>query len=102
MNTVLRSAWRTSSCAYSSAALALTLAVGCAPDTERDIEGTTQAAQTRVTLCHRGETITVAAPALRAHLAHGDTEGPCEVEEDAGVDSGTDAGAAPDAAPEVE
>ena len=35
----------------------------------------------KVTLCHRGHTITVADSALRAHLAHGDTIGPCEVTE---------------------
>ncbi len=34
----------------------------------------------KVTICHKGRnTITVAEPALRAHLAHGDTMGPCEV-----------------------
>ena len=37
--------------------------------------------QDKVTLCHRGHTITVAEPALKAHLAHGDTIGPCEVTE---------------------
>jgi hypothetical protein len=32
----------------------------------------------KVTLCHKGrKTITVARPAVEAHLAHGDTEGPC-------------------------
>ena len=31
----------------------------------------------KVTLCHNGHTITVALSALPAHLAHGDTEGPC-------------------------
>ncbi len=31
----------------------------------------------KVTLCHKGHTITVGAPAVRAHLAHGDTLGPC-------------------------
>ena len=35
----------------------------------------------KVTLCHRGHTITVADSALQAHLAHGDTIGPCEVTE---------------------
>jgi hypothetical protein len=33
--------------------------------------------QQKVTLCHRGHTITVAAPAVPAHLKHGDTLGPC-------------------------
>jgi hypothetical protein len=76
-------------------ALALS-ASGCLGAAEdADLEGTVQAAQDRVMVCHRGETITIARPALRAHLAHGDTEGPCEVvEEDAGVeaDAGADAG----------
>jgi len=43
--------------------------------------------QNKVTICHQGdegpETITVAAPAIPAHLAHGDTLGPC-VEEPTG------------------
>ena len=37
--------------------------------------------QDKVTICHRGHTITVAEPALQAHLAHGDAIGPCEVTE---------------------
>jgi len=33
----------------------------------------------KVTLCHKGKvTITVSANAVPAHLAHGDTLGPCE------------------------
>jgi hypothetical protein len=35
--------------------------------------------QEKVTICHRGHTITVADAALDAHLAHGDSVGPCEV-----------------------
>lgn len=31
----------------------------------------------KVTLCHKGHTITVAKPAVKAHLAHGDTLGAC-------------------------
>ena len=30
----------------------------------------------KVTICHKGQTITVAAPALASHLAQGNTEGP--------------------------
>ena len=33
--------------------------------------------QAKVTICHKGETITVAMPALKGHLKHGDTEGEC-------------------------
>jgi hypothetical protein len=33
--------------------------------------------QQKVTLCHKGKTLTVGAPAHAAHLRHGDTEGPC-------------------------
>jgi hypothetical protein len=37
-----------------------------------------QYGKTKVTLCHKGKkTITVGAPAARAHLRHGDTLGPC-------------------------
>jgi hypothetical protein len=32
----------------------------------------------KVTLCHKGHTITVGKPAVRAHLRHGDTLGPCQ------------------------
>ena len=31
----------------------------------------------KVTICHKGQTITVAEPAVQAHLKHGDTPGPC-------------------------
>ena len=31
----------------------------------------------KVTLCHKGKTITVGAPAARAHLRHGDKLGRC-------------------------
>jgi hypothetical protein len=33
----------------------------------------------KVTICHKGRTIKVAQSAVRAHLAHGDTLGACEV-----------------------
>jgi hypothetical protein len=33
---------------------------------------------TPVTVCHNGNTLTVDDNALKAHLAHGDTEGPCQ------------------------
>jgi Ni/Co efflux regulator RcnB len=33
----------------------------------------------KVTICHRGHTISVSKSALQAHLNHGDTIGPCEV-----------------------
>jgi hypothetical protein len=37
-----------------------------------------QYGKTKVTLCHKGKkTITVGAPAVKAHLRHGDTLGPC-------------------------
>ena len=32
----------------------------------------------KVTLCHNGQTITVAKSAEKAHLAHGDASGPCQ------------------------
>ncbi|HEY6031589.1 MAG TPA: hypothetical protein VIU44_13545 [Gaiellaceae bacterium] len=32
----------------------------------------------RVQVCHKGHTITIAQPALKAHLNHGDTAGPCQ------------------------
>jgi hypothetical protein len=35
------------------------------------------AGQPKVTLCHKGNTLTVAQPAAAAHYAHGDTPGPC-------------------------
>jgi hypothetical protein len=33
--------------------------------------------QYRVAICHKGHTIVIAMPALKAHLAHGDTVGRC-------------------------
>jgi len=36
-----------------------------------------QYGKTKVTLCHKGKTITVGAPAQKAHLRHGDKLGPC-------------------------
>jgi hypothetical protein len=33
--------------------------------------------KTKVTICHKGKTIKVAQPAVKAHLRHGDTLGPC-------------------------
>jgi hypothetical protein len=36
-----------------------------------------QYGKTKVTLCHKGHTITVGAPAARAHLRHGDHAGAC-------------------------
>jgi hypothetical protein len=33
--------------------------------------------QEKVEICHKGKTITVAAPAVPAHEKHGDTVGPC-------------------------
>ncbi len=38
------------------------------------------AGQSKVTICHKGNTITIGAPAVDAHLRnHGDTVGACEV-----------------------
>ena len=36
-----------------------------------------QYGKTKVTLCHKGKTITVGAPAAKAHLRHGDKLGAC-------------------------
>jgi hypothetical protein len=36
-----------------------------------------EAKRPKVELCHKGKTISVAEPAVRAHLRHGDTLGPC-------------------------
>jgi hypothetical protein len=36
-----------------------------------------QYGKTKVTLCHKGKTITVGAPAAKAHLRHGDKVGSC-------------------------
>jgi hypothetical protein len=33
----------------------------------------------KVTICHKGHSITISRKALPAHLAHGDTIGSCEV-----------------------
>jgi len=81
-------------------------AIGCASDAGVDdltngVGG--GGGTTKVTICHippgnpsNAHTITVGAPAVPAHLAHGDTLGPCG---DAGVAPPPDAGVAlpPDA-----
>ena len=36
-----------------------------------------QYGKTKVTLCHKGKTVTVGAPAAKAHLRHGDELGAC-------------------------
>ena len=38
--------------------------------------------QKKVRICHKGQTLEVAEPAVEAHLRHGDTLGPCEVTPD--------------------
>ena len=35
--------------------------------------------QRKVIICHRGNTLEVAEPAVQAHLNHGDTLGACDV-----------------------
>jgi hypothetical protein len=31
----------------------------------------------KVLVCHKGKTLEIGAPALEAHLKHGDSQGPC-------------------------
>jgi hypothetical protein len=50
------------------------------PDTPAD----DQYGQEKVSICHKGHTITVAAPALAAHERHGGVEGACPAEDGAG------------------
>lgn len=38
--------------------------------------------RTKVKVCHNGNTLTIASPALNAHVAHGDTVGKCGDDED--------------------
>ena len=33
----------------------------------------------KVSICHKGQTLEVAEPAVQAHLGHGDTLGPCTI-----------------------
>ena len=64
-----------------SAVLALTLSATSLhalsdEEGEEEVEG---AGTEKVVLCHKGrKSISVGAPGLAAHLAHGDTEGACE------------------------
>ncbi len=48
------------------------LAAGCATYLGHPGDG-----QPRVLVCHKGKTLEIAAPALDAHLRHGDYRGPC-------------------------
>ena len=36
-----------------------------------------QYGRVKVTICHKGKTIRIAQPAVRAHMRHGDSPGPC-------------------------
>jgi hypothetical protein len=47
-----------------------------------------QPGQEKVALCHKGQMITVAEPAVQAHTRHGDTLGACEASEAATADEG--------------
>ncbi len=48
------------------------------------------AGQEKVTICHKGKnTITVGAPALDAHLRHGDKEGACSTAPETTTDEET-------------
>ncbi len=47
------------------------------PGVAQDGESGRDNGQQEITLCHKGKTLTVGAPAREAHLRHGDTEGPC-------------------------
>ncbi len=49
------------------------------PETPASYDGgaTAMAGQPKVTICHKGETLSVAQPAVQAHLGHGDSLGPC-------------------------
>ena len=48
---------------------------GKAKDDEEEANGGED--QEKVTLCHKGKTLTVGVPAQAAHLRHGDTLGAC-------------------------
>jgi hypothetical protein len=50
-----------------------------------DSAASAQYRQKKVTVCHNGHEITIAEAALPAHLAHGDTLGPCPATGVAGV-----------------
>lgn len=60
-------------------ALMLALVAGAATAVPGKGQGQTKASkgQSKVSICHKGKTITVAAPALKGHLKHGDTRGAC-------------------------
>jgi hypothetical protein len=51
------------------------------PPSRRDDPARRDDQSHKVTLCHKGHSITVSQNALQAHLAHGDTIGPCVVTE---------------------
>jgi len=59
-------------------------------DTTPDTQADGQYGQEKVTICHKGHTITVGAPAVPAHVRHGDVEGACAAED--GSDDGDDNG----------
>jgi hypothetical protein len=48
-----------------------------ASSSQYQYSGGKQYGRHKVTLCHKGHTIRVAQPAVKAHLRHGDTPGAC-------------------------
>jgi len=50
---------------------------GSSSSSEYQYSGGNQYGKHRVALCHKGHTIRVAQPAVKAHLRHGDTLGAC-------------------------
>jgi len=51
---------------------------GCMANITKDIEVISVISDNKVTICHKGHTISVSQSALQSHLAHGDCLGPCE------------------------
>ena len=63
------------------AVLMVALTVATAPSGAGGQGKGTGKGREKVTVCHKGETITVAKPALKGHLKHGDTQGECATPE---------------------
>lgn len=55
------------------------VAVGAIAIVVSTLKSDAGAAAKKVSICHKGQTLEVAEPAVEAHLGHGDTLGPCSI-----------------------
>lgn len=63
--------------ALATGAVTMFAALGGVSSAQSDISANQYQYGEKVTICHKGKTITVSGNAVAAHVGHGDTLGPC-------------------------